>query len=50
MRKLLTILSVGALAALGTSMGAAQEGDRAPVSRNYDLDGFESRSSARITS
>ena len=41
MRKLLTILSVGALAALGTSMGAAQEGDRSTISRSYELAGFE---------
>jgi hypothetical protein len=41
MRKLLAIVSISALVAFGTSMGAAQQGDQATVSRSYDLSGFE---------
>lgn len=41
MRKLLTIVSLGTLAAMGATMVAAQDGDTAAVSRNYDLAGFE---------
>ena len=41
MRKLWTTVSIGALAAFGASMVAAQGGDEAPVSRSFDLGGFE---------
>jgi hypothetical protein len=40
MRKLVTMASIGALAALGATMSAAQD-DEAVVSRSYDLSGFE---------
>jgi hypothetical protein len=41
MRKLLTMVSLGALAAFGASIGAAQQGAEGSVSRSYDLSGFE---------
>jgi hypothetical protein len=44
MRKLLTLVSAGALAALGASMSAAQSGEPAAAgatSRSYDLAGFD---------
>lgn len=44
MRKLLTLVSAGALCALGGSMGAAQGGGQAPAgatARSYDLAGFD---------
>lgn len=44
MRKLLTLVSAGALVALGASMSVAQDNDRTAsgaTSRSYDLAGFE---------